>query len=159
MSHSSGSDGTPASISSIGDMFVSAGAEETPIQLVYVPSHLYHILFELLKNAMRAVVEHYPDTSDFPPIQLLVVNGQEDLTIKVRLSTLCTYPALLAIRVVNTEPATPSGPPPGIPGSGVLRSPRRSLSGVGRHHCFQCTHCTLSANLCSYLSYRIWFIL
>ena len=62
---------------------VLAVSEESPIQLVYVPSHLYHILFELLKNAMRAVVEHYPDTSDFPPIQLLVVNGQEDLTIKV----------------------------------------------------------------------------
>lgn len=59
------------------------GAEDTPIQLVCVPSHLYHILFELLKNSMRAVVEHYPDTSDFPPIQLLVANGQEDLTIKI----------------------------------------------------------------------------
>ena len=64
-------------------VWVSAGGAESPIQLVYVPSHLYHILFELLKNAMRAVVEHYPDTSDFPAIQLLVVNGQEDLTIKV----------------------------------------------------------------------------
>ncbi|XP_037088380.1 pyruvate dehydrogenase (acetyl-transferring) kinase, mitochondrial-like isoform X2 [Pollicipes pollicipes] len=61
----------------------NGGGKSAPIQLVYVPSHLYHILFELLKNAMRAVVEHHPDTGDFPPIELLVANGHEDLTIKV----------------------------------------------------------------------------
>jgi len=55
----------------------------SPIQLVYIPSHLYHILFELLKNAMRAVVELHPDQGDFPPIELLVAHGSEDLTIKI----------------------------------------------------------------------------
>ncbi|XP_037077501.1 pyruvate dehydrogenase (acetyl-transferring) kinase, mitochondrial-like [Pollicipes pollicipes] len=59
------------------------GAKEPPIQLVYVPSHLYHILFELLKNAMRAVVEHHQEASELPPIELLVVNGDEDLVIKI----------------------------------------------------------------------------
>ncbi|XP_792733.3 pyruvate dehydrogenase (acetyl-transferring) kinase isozyme 2, mitochondrial [Strongylocentrotus purpuratus] len=54
------------------------------IRMVYVPSHLYHIMFELLKNAMRAVMEHKgPSASEFPPIGILVTKGKEDVTIKV----------------------------------------------------------------------------
>ncbi|KFM76176.1 [Pyruvate dehydrogenase [lipoamide]] kinase, mitochondrial, partial [Stegodyphus mimosarum] len=56
----------------------------SPISVVYVPAHLYHMLFELFKNAMRAVVEHYGSSADnFPPIQVLVALGKEDLTIKM----------------------------------------------------------------------------
>ncbi|KAG8194745.1 hypothetical protein JTE90_026390 [Oedothorax gibbosus] len=54
------------------------------ISVVYVPSHLYHMCFELFKNAMRAVVEHYGSDADrFPPIDVLVALGREDLTIKM----------------------------------------------------------------------------
>lgn len=55
-----------------------------PISVVYVPSHLYHMLFELFKNAMRAVVEHHGTAADnYPPIEVLVAKGKEDLTIKM----------------------------------------------------------------------------
>ncbi|XP_076048481.1 pyruvate dehydrogenase kinase isoform X2 [Oratosquilla oratoria] len=58
--------------------------EKQPISVVYVPSHLYHMLFELFKNSMRAVVEHHDDTSeDLPPLEVLLVMGQEDLTVKL----------------------------------------------------------------------------
>ncbi|XP_022706058.1 pyruvate dehydrogenase (acetyl-transferring) kinase, mitochondrial-like isoform X1 [Varroa jacobsoni] len=56
------------------------------VRIVYVPSHLYHILFELFKNAMRAVVErHGPDTDSdkFPPLRILIVKGEEDITIRL----------------------------------------------------------------------------
>ncbi|XP_012691962.1 pyruvate dehydrogenase (acetyl-transferring) kinase isozyme 1, mitochondrial [Clupea harengus] len=53
------------------------------ISVVYVPSHLYHMLFELFKNAMRATMELYGDALEYPPVQAQVALGHEDLTIKV----------------------------------------------------------------------------
>jgi pyruvate dehydrogenase kinase 2/3/4 len=64
-----------------------------PVQLIcpkdlhfsYVPGHLSHICFELLKNSLRAVVERYgTDREDhFPPIKVIVVEGKEDITVKI----------------------------------------------------------------------------
>nr|XP_057921884.1 pyruvate dehydrogenase (acetyl-transferring) kinase isozyme 2, mitochondrial [Doryrhamphus excisus] len=56
--------------------------QQQPISIVYVPSHLYHMLFELFKNAMRATIETHHNR-DLPPIQVLVSLGGEDLSIKV----------------------------------------------------------------------------
>jgi pyruvate dehydrogenase kinase 2/3/4 len=54
------------------------------IKLVYVPSHLYHIAFELYKNAMRAVIEtRGSGAKSYPKIQTLIVKGPEDLTIRI----------------------------------------------------------------------------
>ncbi|KAF8237489.1 mitochondrial pyruvate dehydrogenase [Tricholoma matsutake] len=63
-----------------------------PVQLIcpqnltfaYVPGHLSHICFELLKNSLRAVVERYGvDNENYPPIKVVVVEGKEDITIKI----------------------------------------------------------------------------
>ncbi|XP_051526977.1 pyruvate dehydrogenase kinase, isozyme 4 isoform X1 [Myxocyprinus asiaticus] len=54
-----------------------------PINIVYVPSHLYHMLFELFKNAMRATVETHETSLHLPPIKVRVSLGSEDLTIQV----------------------------------------------------------------------------
>lgn len=55
------------------------------LQFPYVPGHLSHIVFELLKNSLRAVVERFgPENEDsFPPIKVIVVEGKEDITIKI----------------------------------------------------------------------------
>jgi len=54
------------------------------IELVYVPSHLYHIAFELYKNAMRAIIEcHGEAAKTYPNIQTLIVKGKEDLSIRI----------------------------------------------------------------------------
>ncbi|GAB4821465.1 hypothetical protein N2152v2_008511 [Parachlorella kessleri] len=50
----------------------------------YVPSHLHHMVFELVKNSLRAVYDRFEDgDSDPPPIRLVVAEGEEDITIKV----------------------------------------------------------------------------
>ena len=57
---------------------------ENEIKIVYVPSHLYHILFELFKNSMRAVMEHCgSDADNYPPLEVVVVKGKEDVCVKV----------------------------------------------------------------------------
>ncbi|KAI8082677.1 mitochondrial branched-chain alpha-ketoacid dehydrogenase kinase-domain-containing protein [Gilbertella persicaria] len=55
------------------------------IEFMYVPSHLNHMLFELLKNSLRAVVERYgSDYEDqYPAIKLVIAHGKEDITIKI----------------------------------------------------------------------------
>jgi pyruvate dehydrogenase kinase 2/3/4 len=60
------------------------GLEHINGQFMYVPSHLHHMLFELLKNSMRAVVERNGDLEDsFPEIRVVVAEGNEDITIKI----------------------------------------------------------------------------
>jgi len=54
------------------------------LSVSYVPNHLHHIIFELTKNSMRAVVERYgANHYDLPPIELLVVSGEDALSIRI----------------------------------------------------------------------------
>ncbi|XP_058035470.1 pyruvate dehydrogenase kinase, isozyme 2 isoform X2 [Ahaetulla prasina] len=62
---------------------VNANQPNQPIHMVYVPSHLYHMLFELFKNAMRATVESHESSPTLPPIKVMVALGQEDLSIRM----------------------------------------------------------------------------
>uniref|UniRef100_A0A4W4H9R2 Protein-serine/threonine kinase n=1 Tax=Electrophorus electricus TaxID=8005 RepID=A0A4W4H9R2_ELEEL len=62
---------------------VNSKGTNDPISIVYVPSHLYHMLFELFKNAMRATVETHENSTHLPPIKVRVALGSEDLTIKM----------------------------------------------------------------------------
>jgi len=55
-----------------------------PIHMIYVPSHLYHILFEVFKNSMRAVMEHHgQNLENIPPLEVTVVRGREDICVKI----------------------------------------------------------------------------
>lgn len=55
------------------------------LEFMYVPSHLHHMLFELLKNSLRAVVDRFGDDIEttYPPIKIIVAKGNEDITIKI----------------------------------------------------------------------------
>ncbi|CAF0858750.1 unnamed protein product [Adineta steineri] len=65
---------------------INAVNAEEPIAIAYVPSHLYHIMFELFKNSMRATVEHAESkkiSTPLPPVVVDVVKAKEDLTIRI----------------------------------------------------------------------------
>ncbi|CAK7323126.1 unnamed protein product [Dovyalis caffra] len=50
----------------------------------YVPTHLHLMVYELVKNSLRAVQECYMDSDKVPPpIRIIVADGIEDVTIKV----------------------------------------------------------------------------
>jgi len=53
------------------------------VTFAYVPSHLYHIIFELLKNSMRAVAEYHRKADRLPAVRIIAVKGEQDLTIKI----------------------------------------------------------------------------
>ncbi|EDW47102.1 pyruvate dehydrogenase (acetyl-transferring) kinase, mitochondrial isoform X1 [Drosophila sechellia] len=63
----------------------SEPGDNLPIRTVYVPSHLYYMLFELFKNSMRAVVEHHGhDNNDtLPPLKVAICKGKEDICVKI----------------------------------------------------------------------------
>eukprot|EP00218_Dolichomastix_sp_CCMP3274_P005248 CAMPEP_0170164328 /NCGR_PEP_ID=MMETSP0033_2-20121228/78050_1 /TAXON_ID=195969 /ORGANISM="Dolichomastix tenuilepis, Strain CCMP3274" /LENGTH=380 /DNA_ID=CAMNT_0010401971 /DNA_START=578 /DNA_END=1720 /DNA_ORIENTATION=- len=50
----------------------------------YVPGHLHQMLFELVKNSLRALCDRYQDSDQLPPsVRVVIAEGTEDLTIKV----------------------------------------------------------------------------
>ncbi|KAK7388074.1 hypothetical protein VNO78_22879 [Psophocarpus tetragonolobus] len=50
----------------------------------YVPGHLQLMIFELVKNSLRAVQERFMDSDEVaPPIRIVIADGTEDVTIKV----------------------------------------------------------------------------
>uniref|UniRef100_A0A672H4G1 Protein-serine/threonine kinase n=1 Tax=Salarias fasciatus TaxID=181472 RepID=A0A672H4G1_SALFA len=78
-----------------------------PISIVYVPSHLYHMLFELFKNAMRATIETHEKRKELPPVQVLVSLGGEDMSIKNFSDNNGGLTDLHTVRVLTPDPAPP----------------------------------------------------
>jgi len=72
--------GTCPHVSVIGDR------EHT---FTYLPSHIYFIVNELLKNACSATVRHMQRSGEplspgeLPPVRVIVARGEEDMTIKI----------------------------------------------------------------------------
>lgn len=57
---------------------------ENRVYVVHIPSHIYHMTFEVMKNAMQATIENnWGDLENLPPIKVLVCQSDMDITIKV----------------------------------------------------------------------------
>merc|ERR1719204_2450064 len=56
------------------------------VKFRYIPEHIHHMCFELLKNSMRAICETYDeeiDEDDLPKIKVVIVSGETEITIKI----------------------------------------------------------------------------
>jgi pyruvate dehydrogenase kinase 2/3/4 len=54
------------------------------VQVNFVPNHLHHIIFELMKNSMRAVLEHHGvQNYDAPAIQVVLTDDEREFAIKI----------------------------------------------------------------------------
>jgi hypothetical protein len=54
------------------------------VSVVHIPSYIYHMSYEVLKNAMQATIENnWGNLTELPPIQVLVCQSDMDITIKV----------------------------------------------------------------------------
>ncbi|KAJ3216803.1 hypothetical protein HK099_005738, partial [Clydaea vesicula] len=64
--------------------FVINGQENATFP--YIPVHLDYIMMELMKNAMRATVEHSQKIGrvEHPDIEITVVSGKEEICIRLR---------------------------------------------------------------------------
>lgn len=49
----------------------------TDLHFPFIPSYLNYMLVELLKNSMRATVEHH-GLDDMPPIRVVIADGEEN---------------------------------------------------------------------------------
>ncbi|MBI5155503.1 pyruvate dehydrogenase kinase [Candidatus Poribacteria bacterium] len=56
---------------------------KTDLTFTYIPSHLHHMIIELLKNSLRAVVEFHGTEAALPAIKIVLADGREDVAIKV----------------------------------------------------------------------------
>nr|CAH8831677.1 unnamed protein product [Trichobilharzia regenti] len=53
------------------------------VTFCYIPGHLFYMLYELLKNSMRAVVENHTLDDNLPRLHILISNAPEDIIIKI----------------------------------------------------------------------------
>lgn len=63
--------------------FITDTVRNGPITMTYIPSHLHHIMFELMKNALRAVIEYHSNEPELPKINVLICKGRKDMTVKL----------------------------------------------------------------------------
>ncbi|CAK9101859.1 [Pyruvate dehydrogenase (acetyl-transferring)] kinase, partial [Durusdinium trenchii] len=64
----------------------SGPSDKDNISFTYVPGHLQYMLLEVMKNAFKAVLDFHPDAvhpEDLPPVQVTIVEGASDVTIRV----------------------------------------------------------------------------
>ena len=64
-------------------MVLNEKGKKVGVSVSYPPANLYHILFELFKNSMRATVETHHKAMSLPKIEVLLAKGEHDVSIRI----------------------------------------------------------------------------
>lgn len=64
------------------EVMVSSGSSSQMASMPYIPTHLDYMLFELLKNAMRAVVDSHQH-KQLPPIHVVICKSDSSVTLRM----------------------------------------------------------------------------
>ena len=64
-------------------MVLNEKGKKVGVSVSYPPANLYHILFELFKNSMRATVEAHHKAMSLPKIEVLLAKGEHDVSIRI----------------------------------------------------------------------------
>ena len=64
-------------------MVLNEKGKKVGVSVSYPPANLYHILFELFKNSMRATVETHHKALSLPKIEVLLAKGEHDVSIRI----------------------------------------------------------------------------
>ena len=64
-------------------MVLNEKGKRVGVSVAYPPANLYHILFELFKNSMRATVETHHEALKLPKIEVLLAKGEHDVSIRI----------------------------------------------------------------------------
>ena len=64
------------------DVIVSSSGAQ-PVQMPYIPTHLDYMLFELFKNAMRAVVDSCSSRQHLPAIHVAICPAPNSVTLRI----------------------------------------------------------------------------
>lgn len=55
------------------------------LEFRYVPGHLYHLIFEVVKNSIRATIEAHgtKKAKAIPPVNIVIADGEDEVAVKV----------------------------------------------------------------------------
>lgn len=55
------------------------------LEFRYVPGHLYHLVFEVVKNSIRATIDTHghKKAKDIPPVNIVIADGEDEIAVKI----------------------------------------------------------------------------